>query len=138
AGIGSCSSQAGAMTRPLAIAGLLWPADQVAEALAAVAEAAGLAGGKSMLGVPPVAGRGAGVAGLACEVADPGGLPGAEIEIDSVEISWADLGRALPRLGPGVMRLGEPVAGCLALLRRRGGRVSVLTPDGRRRRLGGT
>jgi ATP-binding cassette subfamily B protein len=125
------------MTRPLAVAGLLWPADQVGEALAAVAEAAGLAGGKSMPGGPAVAGRGGGVAGPACEAAEPGGFHGADVEIDSVEISWADLGRALPCLGPAVMRLGEPAAGCLALLRRRGGRVSVLTPDGRRRGLGG-
>jgi ATP-binding cassette, subfamily B, bacterial len=124
------------MTKPLALAGLLWPTEQLAEALAAVAEAAGLAGRKSVLGGPPAAGRTAGVADPAFGAVDPGGLAGVEIEIDPVEISWADLGRALPRLGPAVVRLAEPAAGYLALLRRRGGRVAALTADGRLHRLG--
>jgi ATP-binding cassette, subfamily B, bacterial len=126
------------MTRPLELAGLLWPTDRLAEALAAVAEAAGLAGRKSMYGGQPAGSRTASAADPACRPGvDSGGPPGAEIEIDAVELAWADLGRALPRLGPAVVRLAEPVAGCLALLRRRGGRVAVLTPDGRRHRLGG-
>jgi ATP-binding cassette subfamily B protein len=119
------------MSRRAALAGWLWPPDQLGEALAAAAEAAGLAGRKPMVGGARSEDLGAGGAG------DPGGPPGVEIEIDLVEVPWADLESALARLGPAVMQLAEPVAGCLALLRRRGGRVAVVAPDGRRHRLSG-
>ncbi|HVR09599.1 MAG TPA: ATP-binding cassette domain-containing protein [Thermoanaerobaculia bacterium] len=56
--------------------------------------------------------------------------------MDDVEVPWPQLERALPSLGPAVLRLGEPDAGYLVLLRRRGRRMVALTPNGQRRRVG--
>jgi ATP-binding cassette subfamily B protein len=125
------------MSGPPALAGLLWPEESLGEALAAVAEAAGLAGRRSRVAGRQVPGRSCGIGDPEDGAAEGGGLAGDEIEIDAVEVCWAELGRALPRLGPAVVQLAEPVAGCLALLRGHGGRVTILTTDGRRHGLRG-
>jgi ATP-binding cassette subfamily B protein len=95
------------MKDPLPLGQLLWPADQLSAALIAAAAAA-----------------------VAGEAFGP--------EIDPVEIDWLDLRRALPRLAPAVLHLVDACGGHRGHLvvlpgRRRG--LTVLAPDGRRRRL---
>ena len=121
------------MRRDLQLARLLWPADGLAAAVAATAGAAGLTDRWDLsAGAPSLARADSGALAAA-------GLP--EVDVDLVEVSWPDLGRALADLAPAVLQVAEPAAGHLALLsgRRRlpgrGRRVVVLAPDGRRHRL---
>jgi hypothetical protein len=44
-----------------------------------------------------------------------------DVEVVAVEVPWRELGRALPTLGPAVLRLSDP-AGCHHVLLRRSGR----------------
>jgi ATP-binding cassette subfamily B protein len=108
------------------LAGLVWPAEGLTAALDAAAAATGLpAGARGGQGGdgkrPAAAGRSAG---------------GEGVEVLPVEVRWRELGDTLPGLGPAVLRLRDPGGGHLVLLGRRGRRLAMLAPDGRRRRLG--
>jgi ATP-binding cassette subfamily B protein len=113
------------MRGPPHLADLLWPVDRLEGALAAAAAAAKMAGSE-----------GGGPFG---DLDRPATAEGADdvsgLDIDAVEVAWHELERSLPKLGPAVMRLSEPVAGYLVLLGRGGRRLVALTPEGRRQRI---
>jgi hypothetical protein len=112
------------MSASPALPALLWPADQLDQAL----NAAG--GGRWEASAPPGLGIGARGGGLDARATDL-----LEVEIEAVEVPWPDLDRALPSLAPAVLQLAGPSAGLLALRRGRGGRVVAVEPDGRRHRM---
>jgi ABC-type bacteriocin/lantibiotic exporter with double-glycine peptidase domain len=65
-----------------------------------------------------------------------GGGAAGGVGVDAIEVPWEALRRALPVLGPAVVRLPAPAAGCLAVARGGWRRLVVVGPDGRRCRVG--
>jgi ATP-binding cassette, subfamily B, bacterial len=134
---------------PPRLADLLWPTDQVAAALAAAAS--GLAGDVP----PPACGDGPGAPAASGGSVTPAGAGGpgafaagngdpaaglaglAGLAVDSVDIPWLDLRRALARLAPGVLEVTAPAPGLLVLLPASRWRLSVFAPSGRVLRLSG-
>jgi ATP-binding cassette subfamily B protein len=59
-----------------------------------------------------------------------------QLEAESAEISYEDIEAALPRVGPGLVRLPESGGSCfLAIIRRNGSSVVVIGPDRQRHRV---